>query len=177
MYSETQEDYSFSHSYLIPGEAVLWRGKPGKGHLFTQQDIFMIPFSILWCGFAIFWTVGASTAAGAFGLFGIPFVCVGLYITVGRFFHTAWLRRRTLYVITSKKIIRKRGSRVDMLDMKALPPMHITTWSDGNGTITFGQETYYRRQSFGYGAQSASFALENIPQAVRVHGIISDAEK
>ncbi len=40
------------NQYLMPDEYVLWNGKPGKGNLLTGQDVFMIPFSIMWCGAA-----------------------------------------------------------------------------------------------------------------------------
>ncbi len=177
MYSETSNDFDFSRSYLTVGEAVLWKGQPGKGHLLTAQDIFMIPFSIFWCGFAIFWTATAfSTGVPIFWLFGISFVCVGLYITVGRFIWTAYIRRRTFYVITNKKILRKRGSRVDLLDLKTLPPMRTKAFTDGSGTITFGQPVYYRR-GYGDAGAEALFSLEVIPEVARVHALISDTER
>ncbi len=179
MYTDYTDDYSFARSHLTAGEAILWQGKPGKGHLLTAQDAFMIPFSIFWCGFAIFLFVSASSAGGFFGLFGISFVCVGLYLVVGRFFHTAWLRKRTRYVITNKKIIRLRGSRIDMLDIKTMPPMRLEAFADGSGTIRFGEQLYYRRGASVSmpGGTQAPFTLEVIPQVARVHQILSDIQR
>ena len=88
------DDFAFARPYLAAGETILWRGKPEKGHLLGPQDVFMIPFSIFWCGFAIFWFISALQV-GFFAVFGIPFVCVGLYITVGRFIHLSWKRKNT----------------------------------------------------------------------------------
>ncbi len=178
MYTETTDEYAFARSYLTPGEAILWKGKPGKGHLVTSQDVFMIPFSIFWCGFAIFWLVTAvsSGAPVFFWAFGIPFVCVGLYLVFGRFIWTAYIRKKTNYVVTNKKIIRKRGSRVDMLDGKTLPPMQMNAYNDGSGTIRFGEMPYYYRRNTINGYQSL-FALENIPNVVQVHSILSQIEK
>lgn len=177
MYTEMTDEFSFTRPYLSPGETILWKGKPEPGHHFTGQDVFMIPFSILWCGFAIFWTVTAlAIAPFPFGLFGVPFVCVGLYITVGRFFHTAHRRKNTAYVITSQKIIRRRGNQIDMLDAKTMPSVHVTVRADGTGTIRFGQPVYYhRRGSYGYNGWSPNdgiFTLDNIPDAARVQQII-----
>lgn len=177
---EYTDEYYFARSYLAPGESILWKGKPGKGHLLTPWDAYMIPFSIFWCGFAIFWEVGVLTSGAPFffGIWGIPFILIGLYLVCGRFFHTAWLRKRTAYVITNKKIIRKRGKRVDMLGAGNLPSTHITTFADGNGNIRFGEYiTYYRRTSFDGFQNNAPFTLENIQDVVRVHQIISTMER
>ena len=181
MYTEMTDEYSFCRPYLTAGETVLWRGKPGKGHLLTGQDIFMIPFSILWCGFAIFWeaSVLSFDAPLLFKLWGIPFVCVGLYITVGRFFHMAWMRKRTAYVITNKKIIRARGNRIDMIEGRNMPPVQISAFRDGSGTIRIGYPTYYRRRNSvsWNGTDSSVFSLENIPEVARVERIIASMER
>ena len=178
---EYTDEYNFSRTYIVPGECILWKGKPGKGHLLTRQDIFMIPFSILWCGFAFVWeiTAVASGAPFFFGIWGIPFILVGLYITVGRFFHTAYLRRHTAYVITNKKIIRRRGKRVDMLGAGNMPSTHITTFADGSGNIRFGEyNKLNRRFSFDDGFQDGTpFTLENVSDVVRVHQIIGTMER
>jgi len=172
MYTEINDEYAFARPYLAPGETILWRGKPEKGHLLNPGDIVMIPFSIFWCGFAVFWFITALQV-GAFAMFGIPFVCVGLYLTIGRFIHTAWLRKNTAYVITSDKIIRRRDRRVDMLDSRLMPPIHVTARTDGTGTIRFGQNVYYRgRRSYdSYGSHNF-FTLDNIPDVARVQQIL-----
>ena len=76
---EYTDEYSFARPYLGPGESILWKGKPGKGHLLTAQDAFLIPFSIVWCGFAIFWEGSVLLTDGPFimKLWGIPFVLMG----------------------------------------------------------------------------------------------------
>lgn len=73
----TQSLQSELRPHLENGENILWTGKPKSGVVYRQADIFLIPCSILWCGFAIFWVIIASQA-GIFALFGIPFVIIGL---------------------------------------------------------------------------------------------------
>src|ERR1043165_109328 len=83
--------------YLQPGEQLLWTGRPKGGVLFRKSDIFVIPFSILWGGFAIFWEIMAASGPFFFWLWGIPFVIVGLYLMIGRFFYDAKKREATVY--------------------------------------------------------------------------------
>jgi hypothetical protein len=40
---------------VMPGESVVWSGSPPQGLRFHSQDTFLIPFSLFWGGFAIFW--------------------------------------------------------------------------------------------------------------------------
>src|ERR1700704_3187139 len=85
---------------LLRDERIVWSGRPAQGLLLTGRDVFLIPFSLLWGGFAIFWETMAVTQqkeAGFFSLWGIPFVVVGLYLIVGRFLFDAWIRRGMSY--------------------------------------------------------------------------------
>lgn len=182
---EYKNEYNFIAPYITGDEFVLWKGKPEKGRIFTSHDFLMIPFSIVWFGFAIFWETGVlSSGAYLFGLFGIPFIIIGLYLTVGRFIHASYLRKRTFYVITNKKIIRLRGKKIDMLDGKAMPSMRIEIHKNGNGTIKFS-DIAYRKSGFayrdfdldpwrnGYGM----FTIENIPNVAQVQKIIESMDK
>ncbi len=50
---------------LLGGERVAWSGRPVQGILFTARDIFLIPFSLIWCGFAVFWEASVLAMSGA----------------------------------------------------------------------------------------------------------------
>lgn len=172
-----QNDYSFANPYISAGEQIRWRGKPESGGiLLMPSDWFMIPFSIFWCGFAIFWTVTASVNAGPFGLFGIPFVAVGLYITVGRFVHAAYMRKRTAYVITNLRVIRKRGNRVDTLRGQDISQTRVTMHKNGNGTIVLQDPYAYGRGYYGRNDLSGAnmgFTIENIANVAQVQQILA----
>lgn len=180
MYTEMNDEFAFARPYLAPGEAIFWRGRPEKGHLLSGKDVLLIPFGIFYCGFAIFWTVSALTVAPLpFAMFGVPFICVGLYITIGRSIHTASVRKRTVYVITNQKILRRRGNKIDMLDAKTMPAIHVTARTDGTGTIRFGESIYYHRGRGQYNNTNMTwvpnehmFTLENIPDVARVQQIL-----
>lgn len=132
---------------LSSDEKLIWTGRPKTGIVFRGSDIFLIPFSLLWAGFAFFWeiTVVTSGAPFFFKLWGIPFVLVGLYITVGRFFVDARKRANTVYGITSDRIIIKSGifsSEVKSLNIKTLSDITLHQKADNSGTITLGPTDY-----------------------------------
>ena len=54
-----QDNTLWIRPYLEAGEQILWLGKPEKLHLLSAQDVFLIPFSLLWFGFAVFWEIAA----------------------------------------------------------------------------------------------------------------------
>ena len=129
--------------HLDPTEKLIWTGQPKKGVVFQTSDIFMIPFSILWCGFAIFWTISA-TSAGApffFSLFGLLFVFVGLIFVFGRFIIDAKQRENTYYGITQNRIIIKSGifsKHVKSINIRTLSDIEFNEKNNGTGTISIG---------------------------------------
>ena len=99
-------------SYLDRGEKLLWEGAPRAGLRFRSSDIFLSLFGTFFFAFAVFWVYMASGAMdmpGGFGvlfpMFGLPFVAVGLYLMVGRFFWNSYARSKTRYALTNKRAI------------------------------------------------------------------------
>src|SRR5579862_2671126 len=100
------EQFDFS-AHLQAGEKLLWSGRPRQGLLLTARDWLLVPFSLFWGGFVLFWETAATVHPGAsfFPLFGLPFAVIGAYLIVGRFIVDAWLRSRTYYAVTNQRII------------------------------------------------------------------------
>jgi hypothetical protein len=100
---------------MLTGGTTHWAGIPNPEIIFHSDDWVAIPFSLVWGGLMIFWEAGAlGTSANCSKtgngdvfmiLWGIPFVLCGQYLIWGRFFHDAWLKRRTFYAVTNRRVL------------------------------------------------------------------------
>lgn len=117
---------------LQPGERLLWTGRPARYPFFDATDVVMVPASLLWCGFAVFWEYevlhsGASIFAV---LWGAAFILMGLQFVVGRLVVRALRLRSTRYTLTDRRLIesadrpRKRTTETYLRD---LPPPVVRT--------------------------------------------------
>jgi len=177
--------YTELRSNLDPNESLLWAGKPQSGIVFRNSDIFMIPFSLIWGGFAIFWfvTALASGAAFFFAAFGIPFVLVGLMMIFGRFFLDSYMRKNTYYGLTDKRIIIKSGifsKSIKSLNIKTISDIEYTEKTDGSGTINIGPKNPF--QHWGNGMNwmpntKGNPSLELIENVRKVYNQIIDLQQ
>jgi hypothetical protein len=169
---------------LSAGEKLLWSGQPLDGIRLRKQDAMLIPFSLLWGGFAIFWEAGVihSNAPFFFRLWGIPFVLVGLYLIVGRFFVDAKMRSKTVYGVTNERVLIVSGffsRNFRSLNLKTLYEINLSEKLDGTGTITFGPN-YSMFQNPGAGwpgtGKYSSPSFDLIERARDVYEIIRHAQ-
>src|SRR4029077_18044987 len=56
----SQDSIAAIQPELLSGESILWAGQPNSSVVFHKEDLFLLPFSLLWGGFAIFWEAGVS---------------------------------------------------------------------------------------------------------------------
>jgi len=178
---------------LGSGERLLWSGRPRQGIIFRSSDIFMIPFSLFWGGFAFFWefsVISGVTKHDApsgfniiFPLFGLPFVLVGIYIIFGRFFTDAKQRQNTTYGVTNQRIIIKTGLftlSTKSLNLRTLSDLSLDEKSNGYGIISFGPVNPYSRiggsSSWPGARRYAPPCFDMIPDAKRVYEIIRQAQ-
>ena len=157
---------------MLTGERILWSGRPAQGLRFTSRDVFLIPFSLMWGGFAIFWESAVLTkeqTPGFFALWGIPFILIGVYFIVGRFLLDAWVRGGMFYAVTNKRILISRSgpfSKLTALSLDRLPDASLSESSGGRGTIRFGQPV----QMWGRGNSMSSWtpSLDPTPQFIGI---------
>jgi Bacterial membrane flanked domain. len=169
---------------LDRGERQLWAGVPRQGVMLRAADGYLIPFSLLWGGFAVFWetTVVRSGAPVFFTLWGIPFVLMGAYITVGRFFVDARRRARTAYAVTTDRIIISSGvfaPSSKSLNLRTLSDVTLLERPDGTGTITFGAAPAFAGMFGGTSWPGTPHVpnFESIPDVRRVYTIVRDAQR
>lgn len=86
----------FSDEYIV---------RCGEGRQ-TNSGGAPLPFAIFWTGFAIFWTAAAFVSgAGAFSLFGLPFIAIG----VGLFIQIFKGGNKEYYALTNLRVIILKG--------------------------------------------------------------------
>jgi len=175
----TGELDSVLRGYLQTGERLKWTGAPAQGFRTSPQDLFLIPFSLLWGGFAIFWEATALNMSGAapeFPLFGIPFVLVGCYFIFGRFFVDAWVRSRTVYAVTDRRALLLRQVFGETLNAVPLDQnVRLRAEQNGRGTLEFGPAVsmFSGARSFGMWTPSLNggvqfVGVENVKDVYRL---------
>ena len=165
---------------LGAGETIVWSGRPAQGIRFRSLDVLLIPASVFFIAFAVFWeTLALRSGAPFFPLFGIPFVLAGLYMTVGRFLLDAYQRAHTTYVVSDRAAYVVGDAFLATTRTYApssLSPLELTLATNGTGTVRFGP----RVPNAGLGSngwsawmpdQSQFFGIEN---ATAVYGLLRD---
>jgi hypothetical protein len=186
-------------SYLDSGERLLWSGQPKQGLRLQAGDALLIPFSLMWGGFAIFWEasalglvtmshqhvphVGDPPPPGPpifMAIWGIPFVLVGLYMIVGRFFVDAAARRKTWYGVTDQRLIILKSlfnRSVSSFDYAQLAALNLTERGDRSGDITFGAP--FVPADFGTRSNRRTMipGFYLLPDARRIYDVIRSAQQ
>ena len=150
---------------LMDGEEILWMGQPDKWRIFTSQDWFTIPMSLLWCAFISPFVLTGIDSGNLF-VFLIPHVWAGVYLLFGRYIIKFLRKTHTYYAVTSHRILIVSGLFTHTLEAFSLRQAPISAkyvgWG-GVGTIIFEspepKSTWWnRRRTYGH----SSAAMENI---------------
>jgi hypothetical protein len=169
---------------LNSGEHLLWKGRPRGGIRLRSIDFFLIPFSLIWSGFAFFAGFAAvvSVKRGSNDWSAlipvIPFVLAGFYILIGRFFVDAITRSKTEYAVTNRRAIIVSGlfSRsIKSIDLRSTSEIALNERGDKSGTITFGATPFgwwTQRNPWGFGSSSATPSFEMIEDVRGVYRTI-----
>lgn len=181
------ELYRELQPYLHGDEQVLWTGKPYTSRSYHISP-FLAIFALFWCGFAIFWMITATSIGGAFGLFGIPFVCVGVYFLYSVFVGQKKTLESAVYAVTDRRAIillhERTGVNMTEYIFANLSSVSLEDVQGSTGTIRFVQPIpYYDHYGHGhYGRRrgaydhrrelsTAFFMIDNVHE---VHRMISE---
>jgi hypothetical protein len=138
------EDHGRWRPWLLPGERLLWSGRPKLGLVFRLADLYMVPLALLWIA-------GAddvldsrdllADAPWAFGPWAMLIGGVGLYMLAGRFLHDAFGRARLFYAVTDRRVLVLRTGRfrggLRSIEIEYLPMLELRERRDGRGTLVF----------------------------------------
>ena len=181
-----QEHDGVMRRHLDPDERLIWSGQPRQGLVLRAFDVFMIPFSLIWGGGVVFWEYSAITGGAPlfFALWGIPFVLVGLYMIIGRFFVDARLRANTFYGLTDRRAVIVSGlvsSTVKSFPLGSLSEISVREKADGSGTLLLGRPApfseWYQGLHWPGTSQFQTPGFEMIPEAKRVHDQLREAKR
>lgn len=184
---------------LLKDEKILWKGQPDPNKHLGKNDWFLIPFSIMWGGFAIFWEymaiwgiffkdpVTVSASSMIFPLFGILFVLIGLYFMFGRFIYKRKRKEKTWYLVTNKRVLvvnLMRGKSVNTANLDMIPSYSKSIGTDGVGTLSFGSSNMFASMYANSGLEffaamygQAAPAFYDIKNADAVYRLIQESRK
>jgi membrane protein implicated in regulation of membrane protease activity len=148
------DDYAEFEPRLRPGERLLWVGHPDTRVLFAPADVYLVPFSVVWCfvlGVILAQFLSQNTRQEgelAYQVIIWLAALVGLYLLIGRFIYKRVRNASTRYAVTTQRAIALIGSRTSLEvpitgRSTAMRPTrngkHITvTWAAEAGTATSG---------------------------------------
>ena len=169
-------------------ERLLWHGMPKQGLRFRASDGFVVPFTLLWCYLVAFGDSRHGMPADRLPLYltpaGIPFVLVGVYMLVGRFFVDWYQRTRTYYGVTDQRVLILDGvfnRQVKSLALATLVEISLKERSDRSGSITFGPGTstssWFGRTSWSGMNNRQAPSFDMIEGARKVYALIRDAQR
>lgn len=169
---------------LLSGETIQWAAMPNPNKIFHSDDWSAIPFSLFWGGFAIFWEMGVlghwgnatrrSDPDTFMVLWGVPFVVIGQYLIWGRFIHDGWLKRRTYYAVSNRRVllVQQAWKRTgQFVYLEAIP--FVTVEGNNTGTLWLGEKLPV---TGGRGTRKRSLSRFDIDQGVPVLADIDDVD-
>ncbi len=174
-------------------ERLLWWDRPKRGFVLRNQDLMLIPFSLVWSGMAF--TGFFSSVSGVksitdlesvlarsnpmFLLVTTIFAFMGIYLVIGRFFHDAWRRSRQIYAVTDRRVMIASSSKFTSIDLENLGEIENKRSWGGTGSISFGSagSMFSRRDSGAWSGKPAVPTFEFIRDPDKVFTLIREQRR
>lgn len=166
------------HGILDPGEQILWQGAPDPRVVFAWTQLPEILFGLVFAGFALFWTTMATIMGGVFGLFGLPFLLVGLMVIFKSNYLMAYFNRHTFYTLTNRRAIIATSYPHAKREMKSYPidaksALELSQ-QDDYGNVIFHRKIWRSRNS---GEKTKNIGFYRIPDARRVFSLMRQIQQ
>lgn len=161
---------------LDDDEEIVWQGRPDGKIVFRVGNILTFIFGLIFAGFALVWMLLAAAAGGMFWAFGLIHFSVGIALSFGALFFSAWLRRHTWYTLTNRRAFIATDTPVIGKRLKSYPIDDDTVleFDEGDpGSIYFAEEV--RRTNNGTSRKRIGF--ERIADARHVYGLIREQQR
>lgn len=177
-YSRNAKDFDYASrtlkKHLMPGERIIWAGtgvSSGSGG--CVEAVIQRFFGLFWLGFSIFWTMGATAAGGAFGLFGVPFIIIGVMLVFGK------TKSGICYAVTDQRVLMLDRGRVTGISLTQISDPQLVNAGNGRYSVTFtsnipmfmrGNNTFRNVSGYGfYNITDGQAAYKAICDAIYVH--------
>lgn len=161
---------------LDADEEILWQGRPDGKVVFKPGNITLFLFGLFFAGFALFWMVMAASAGGFFWAFGLIHFAVGIGMSFGALFWSAYRRRNSWYTLTNRRAFIATEMPLVGRRLKSYPITETTVLDFDSGTpatIHFAEETRRTKN----GTRTVKIGFERIDDGRRVYGLIREVQK
>ena len=158
------------------GEHILWQGRPDGQIAVRAGNIMGLVFGLFFAGFALFWMIMAFAAGGFFWMFGLLHFTIGVGISVGAVYGSAYKRRHTWYTLTNRNAyiavdLPLAGKR---LMTYAITPGSVLDLDDGNpASVMFATRTRRTKN----GTRDVRVGFERIADGRTVYGLLRKIRK
>ena len=172
--------------HLEATERLLGAGRPRLSPMLRVMGAFLIPFSFVFCGFVLYWgyLLLSTDTPNIFLRVIFYSMFLGVLFVFGRFLADGLAKKRTLYGITSTRVIIRSGiirTNLESLPLGSLTDLTLTEGQDGRGAIALGSRFPRNslRPAFGLLLFGFTFLtnLEDISDARTVFRVLQDAQK
>lgn len=140
--------YDIPAEDLLPGEKVLWYGRPATRSKLQLRDLSTVIPGLFFMGFGLTWMIAAfamgtsgkspQLIAYIFPFFALPFVGLGFWSAFGPLILRNRRSANTLYVLTDQRVIRiLEGNlrRTQAYDVAKIIGTEKEVGRDGTGSI------------------------------------------
>jgi hypothetical protein len=137
---ELEIELYLQRSVLARDEKIVWQGRPTPAAS-VQMGWMELFVGLFFFGFSVFWTIGAFSAGGIFGIFGIPFMAIGGWM-ITKPFRTKNRAKKSHYAITDRRVLiikRDNGYSVNSIYAHEFNHYARKDHTNGTGDIRFRQ--------------------------------------